>query len=374
MARIVHFKSKKQKASEWLQDLFSQKIEKAKSIAVIMDMEDEVVTAYLNADLMQKLNLKQHFEFDILDQFMARNMDRYLEYVKRTLTIDDDIIVTGFERPDTAISLNLGLRNRKGHLTVYGPFEFPGRFAHPVNIVFRQTQPGGRSGDFRTLRSVSATLPRIMHGVFDPCLGIIMFHDVDLTGLGPGGGIFINGHQPDSRPRTVACRGKTSPHGHFAITEGIENQPARFHGLQAHAKRSIRSRLSVFGRRHSLQGEHAIDRHVALQRNLSHEFLPVGILVGRAYGPFGRINRRFGKILEETCFQSLLPGSDKRGNIRGLLAASHSREENSQTQDIDHSFHLRVVFLLGSPIVRDSPRTIGIPGSTSPDSEPVCDF
>ena len=82
MARIVHFKSKKQKAGEWLQDLFSQKIEKAKSIAVIMDREDEDVTAYLNADLMQKLNLKQHFEFDILDQFMTKNMDRYLEYVE----------------------------------------------------------------------------------------------------------------------------------------------------------------------------------------------------------------------------------------------------------------------------------------------------
>ena len=82
MAKIVHFKSKKQKAKEWLQDLFSQKIEKAKSIAVIMDMEDEVLTAYLNADLMQKLNLKQHFEYDILDQFMTKNMDRYLEYVE----------------------------------------------------------------------------------------------------------------------------------------------------------------------------------------------------------------------------------------------------------------------------------------------------
>ena len=31
---------------------------------------------------MQKLNLKQHFEFDILDQFMTKNMDRYLEYVE----------------------------------------------------------------------------------------------------------------------------------------------------------------------------------------------------------------------------------------------------------------------------------------------------
>lgn len=82
MAKIVRFKSKKQKAGEWLQDLFSQKIEKAKSIAAIMDMEDEVVTAYLNADLMQKLNLKQHFEFDILDQFLAQNMNRYVEYVE----------------------------------------------------------------------------------------------------------------------------------------------------------------------------------------------------------------------------------------------------------------------------------------------------
>lgn len=82
MAKIVRFKSKKQKAGEWLQDLFSQKIENAKSIAVIMDMEDEVVTAYLNADLMQKLNLKQHFEFDILDQFLAQNMNRYVEYVE----------------------------------------------------------------------------------------------------------------------------------------------------------------------------------------------------------------------------------------------------------------------------------------------------
>ncbi len=82
MAKIVHFKSKKQKVKEWLQDLFSQKIEKVKSMAVIMDTEDEVVTAYLNADLMQKINLKQHFEFDILDQFMARNINRYVEFIE----------------------------------------------------------------------------------------------------------------------------------------------------------------------------------------------------------------------------------------------------------------------------------------------------
>ena len=82
MAKIVHKKKKKQKVKEWLQDLFSQKIEKVKSMAVIMDTEDEVVTAYLNADLMQKINLKQHFEFDILDQFMARNINRYVEFIE----------------------------------------------------------------------------------------------------------------------------------------------------------------------------------------------------------------------------------------------------------------------------------------------------
>lgn len=81
MAKIVNFKSKKQKASEWLQDLFSQKMERAKSIAVIMDMDDEVTTAYWNADLYQKLTLKQHLEFDILDQFISKNMDRYVEFV-----------------------------------------------------------------------------------------------------------------------------------------------------------------------------------------------------------------------------------------------------------------------------------------------------
>ena len=82
MAKIVHFKSKKQKVAEWLQDLLSQKIDAAKSIAVIINTGDEVMTAYLNADLMEKLNLKQHLEFDILDQFMAQNMDRYIEYVE----------------------------------------------------------------------------------------------------------------------------------------------------------------------------------------------------------------------------------------------------------------------------------------------------
>lgn len=82
MAKIVRFKSKKQKAADWLQDLFAQKIDSAKSIAVIINTGDEVMTAYLNADLMEKLNLKQHLEFDILDQFLAQNMDRYIKYVE----------------------------------------------------------------------------------------------------------------------------------------------------------------------------------------------------------------------------------------------------------------------------------------------------
>lgn len=81
MAKIVRFKSKKQKAAEWLQDL-SQKINSAKSVAVIINTGDEVMTAYLNADLMEKLNLKQHLEVDIWDQFIANNMDRYIEYVE----------------------------------------------------------------------------------------------------------------------------------------------------------------------------------------------------------------------------------------------------------------------------------------------------
>lgn len=81
MAKIVRFKSKKQKTAEWLQDL-SQKINAAKSVAVIINTGDEVMTAYLNADLMEKLNLKQHLEVDIWDQFIANNMDRYIEYVE----------------------------------------------------------------------------------------------------------------------------------------------------------------------------------------------------------------------------------------------------------------------------------------------------
>lgn len=81
MAKIVRFKSKKQKAAEWLQDL-SQKINSAKSVAVIINTGDEVMTAYLNADLMEKLNLKQHLEVDIWNQFIANNMNRYIEYVE----------------------------------------------------------------------------------------------------------------------------------------------------------------------------------------------------------------------------------------------------------------------------------------------------
>ena len=81
MAKIVRFKSKKQKTAEQLQDL-SQKINAAKSVAVIINTGDEVMTAYLNADLMEKLNLKQHLEVDIWDQFIANNMDRYIEYVE----------------------------------------------------------------------------------------------------------------------------------------------------------------------------------------------------------------------------------------------------------------------------------------------------
>lgn len=82
MAKIVHFKSKKQKAEEWLKDIFAAHADKIKSAVVLINTGEDVVTCYLNADVIEKLNLKQHLEFDILDCFMSQNINRYIEYIE----------------------------------------------------------------------------------------------------------------------------------------------------------------------------------------------------------------------------------------------------------------------------------------------------
>lgn len=82
MPKIIHFKSKKQIAKEWLQDLFSD-AEDFKNVCVIAKKNNgEVVTGYLNCDFDTKRELKQHLEFDIFDQFFSENINRYIRYVE----------------------------------------------------------------------------------------------------------------------------------------------------------------------------------------------------------------------------------------------------------------------------------------------------
>lgn len=82
MGTIVRFKSKKEKIKEWLKEILTTNISKAKSAVVLINTGDEFITGYFNADLVEKMNLKQHLELDILDCFMSQNINRYIEYIE----------------------------------------------------------------------------------------------------------------------------------------------------------------------------------------------------------------------------------------------------------------------------------------------------
>ena len=82
MGTIVHFKSKKEKIKDWIKEILSANISKTKSAMVLINTGNEVITGYFNADLIEKMNLKQHLELDILDCFMSQNINRYIKYVE----------------------------------------------------------------------------------------------------------------------------------------------------------------------------------------------------------------------------------------------------------------------------------------------------
>lgn len=64
MSKIVHFKSQKDKQEEWVKEVMDAS-KNAKSIAVLIDNGEEVITAYYKCDAIQKMNLKSHLEYDI---------------------------------------------------------------------------------------------------------------------------------------------------------------------------------------------------------------------------------------------------------------------------------------------------------------------
>ena len=83
MSEIRQFKSKAQIKKEWIDDVYTKLIEKAESIMVIADTGDTFVTGYYETDIHKKIEFKNHLEFDILDQYLAENINKYIKYVEQ---------------------------------------------------------------------------------------------------------------------------------------------------------------------------------------------------------------------------------------------------------------------------------------------------
>lgn len=78
MTKIINFKSKKEKQEEWVQDVINAS-KNAKSMAVLIDNGEEVITAYYKCDCIQKMNLKSHLEYDISHTLVKNVINDILE-------------------------------------------------------------------------------------------------------------------------------------------------------------------------------------------------------------------------------------------------------------------------------------------------------
>jgi len=79
MDNILHFKSKVEKAKEFLSELvLDEKTDSIDTIVLAMkDKEGQWVTGYFNANWAVRNEAIGHIQADIIDQMILANLDRY---------------------------------------------------------------------------------------------------------------------------------------------------------------------------------------------------------------------------------------------------------------------------------------------------------
>lgn len=83
MAKVINFKSNKQKLNDWLAEViqFCNDNEVGSFMVAGKKSDGEFLTGYFNMDCGEKQEAIAHVQIDVIDQVTRQNMHKYIEYV-----------------------------------------------------------------------------------------------------------------------------------------------------------------------------------------------------------------------------------------------------------------------------------------------------